>query len=77
MHLVLSHITFTYLVLVGHKRTHTTVLKEYLDPLSMSNLSWAGRVICKGDILIYYCGLLLSPAILIPRARVFKRLIAL
>ena len=45
---VLSHITVTFLVLVGHERTHTTVKKsgghsvEDVDPSDVTNLSWAG-----------------------------------
>ena len=45
-------LTFTYLVLVGRKRTPTTVRK---DPGGVAILSWAGWVICKDTLKLEPC----------------------
>ena len=51
-------LTFTYLVLVGRKRTPTTVRK---DPGGVANLSWAGWVMCKDTLKLEPC-CVVSPA---------------
>ena len=49
-----SHSSFTILILVGYKRTHTTVRKEQEAqiPVLQYNLPWAGQVM-KGLIAIW------------------------
>ena len=49
-----SHSSFTVLILVGYKRTHTAVRKEQEAqiPVVQYNLSWAGQVM-KGLIAIW------------------------
>ena len=53
---VLSHSSFTVLIPVGHKKTHTDVGKEQgaQAPMVQYNLSWAGLVL-KGLISILGC----------------------
>ena len=46
-----SHSTFTYLVLVGLKRTHTCLKRVgYVDPSGVANLSWAWWVSVRRDL---------------------------